>query len=227
MAGRAAEEIVFAEMTNGAGNDLKTATDIAHRMVCEWGMSDKLGPIAFGSNDEVFLGRDFIKERSFSEEVASEIDREIRRIVDESYEQAKSILTEHRDALEAIATALVEREVLEYADIEEIVNGLESPGPTPGSRRGPVGERQAAAFARSDRATAKTRRLKHAIYSVRSAYRGDGYSQRYARLLLRRGHLRFCACCSRARERDGRARGRYRGYRGRVLSTGRAGSQPG
>jgi len=227
MGGRAAENIVFSEMTNGAGSDLKIATDIAHRMVCEWGMSDKLGPIAFGSNEEIFLGRDFIKERSYSEEVAAEIDREIRRIVDESHQQATAILTEHKAVLDAIAIALVEREVLEYADLEEIIDGIEQPDGAPASGQKTAGEKRTAALARSDEVVAKRSRSRYASYPIQSAYPGNGYSQRYARLIFRRRPVRFCACRSCAGGRDARARGRYRRYRGRVVSPGRRGGRAG
>ncbi len=120
MGGRAAEETVFEEFSSGASSDLKQATDRAHAMVCQWGMS-KLGPISFGSNTEVFLGRDFVKERDFSEETASAVDQEIHKILTDAYVDAKSIVLEHRTVLDAIAEALVERETLEADELDTII----------------------------------------------------------------------------------------------------------
>jgi len=91
-------------------------------MVCEWGMSEKLGPISFGENDEVFLGRDFLKERNFSEEIAAEIDREVRQIVDECHERAKKLLANNQTKLERLATKLIELEVIEGSQLEKILN---------------------------------------------------------------------------------------------------------
>jgi len=121
MGGRAAEEIVFNEISNGAGNDIQMATEIARRMVCEWGMSAKLGPVNYSGNEEVFLGRDLLKERAFSEEFAAKIDGEVQGIVTSAHEHATRILTEHRDVLEAVATALIEKEVLEGPDLDDII----------------------------------------------------------------------------------------------------------
>jgi cell division protease FtsH len=89
-------------------------------MVCEWGMSD-LGPINFGSNSEVFLGRDFVKERNFSEETASAVDNEIHKLLKDAYAEAKNVIEKHRDVLDALANELVERETLEADDIDEII----------------------------------------------------------------------------------------------------------
>ena len=123
--GRAAEEIVFDEITTGASNDIEKATSWARKMICEWGMSDKLGPITFGKKDEqVFLGRDFNQMPDYSEHTAVEIDAEVRRLVDECYGQAKSLLTTHLSALHNTATALLENEVLEGAEIDEILQQL-------------------------------------------------------------------------------------------------------
>jgi len=121
MGGRAAEEIVFDEISNGAGNDIRLATEIARRMVCEWGMSKSLGPVSFGGSEEVFLGRDFLKERAFSEEYAAKIDKEVQKIITSAHERAQQILTDHRDLLDAVATALIEREVLEGTELDEII----------------------------------------------------------------------------------------------------------
>ncbi len=120
MGGRAAEDIVYSEFTSGAAGDLQMATGQAHSMVCEWGMSD-LGPVAFGGNREVFLGRDFSKERDFSEATAAKIDRTILKILDMAYSDAKELLTNHRNILDAITEALVERETLNGEELDEII----------------------------------------------------------------------------------------------------------
>jgi len=122
MGGRAAEGLVLNDITNGAGNDIKNSTHLARKMVCEWGMSEKIGPVSFGENDEVFLGRDILKERNFSEEIAAEIDREVRRIVEECFERAKKLLLENRDKLERLASRLIELEVIEGHQLEAILN---------------------------------------------------------------------------------------------------------
>ncbi len=123
MGGRVAEELVFKHVTTGAGNDLEQATNLARKMVCEWGMSEKLGPLTFGQKEEaVFLGRDFGAKRNFSERMAVEIDQEIKRFVDENYERAKRVLTEHIISLKAVAEALLDKEVLDGADISNILS---------------------------------------------------------------------------------------------------------
>jgi len=120
--GRAAEELVFDRLTTGASDDISRATELARRMVCEWGMSDKLGPMAFGQKEEeIFLGRDFTKQVDYSETTAIQIDGEVRRILLEGYERAKMILRRNTDALHKIAESLLERESLDGADIDEIV----------------------------------------------------------------------------------------------------------
>lgn len=120
MAGRAAEEIIYNEFTSGASNDLKRATQLAHKMVCEWGMSD-LGPITFGSADEVFLGRDFAKMRDFSEETASAVDREIHRICEDAYKDAKDLLEKHQHVLRKLAETLYEKETLVSEEIDAVI----------------------------------------------------------------------------------------------------------
>ncbi|MDA2910022.1 ATP-dependent zinc metalloprotease FtsH [Nitrospiraceae bacterium AH_259_D15_M11_P09] len=122
MGGRVAEELVLKNITTGAGNDLERATDLARKMVCEWGMSEKLGPLTFGKKDEeIFLGREIATRRDFGEHVAIEIDQEVKRLVTENYERAKRMLTEHIHILKALAEALLEREVLESLEIDKIV----------------------------------------------------------------------------------------------------------
>jgi len=122
MGGRAAEELILHEITNGAGNDIKNASQLARKMVCEWGMSEKLGPISFGENDEVFLGRDFLKERNFSEEIAAEIDKEVRRIVEECHERARKLIVDNKDKLEKLARKLIELEVIEGTQLTKILD---------------------------------------------------------------------------------------------------------
>jgi cell division protease FtsH len=122
MGGRVAEELVLHDVTTGAGNDLERATDLARKMVCEWGMSEKLGPLTFGrKEEEIFLGREIATKRDFSEQVALEIDHEVRRLVTENYERAKRILTDNMTSLKALAEALLEREVLDALEIDQIL----------------------------------------------------------------------------------------------------------
>ncbi len=122
MGGRVAEELVLKEMTTGAGNDLERATDLARKMVCEWGMSEKMGPLTFGKqNEQIFLGRELGSQRDFSESIAMEIDQEVKRLVTENYERAKRLLTENMDSLKRLAEALLEKEVLDGSDIDNIL----------------------------------------------------------------------------------------------------------
>ncbi|MCC6793553.1 MAG: ATP-dependent zinc metalloprotease FtsH [Candidatus Hydrogenedentes bacterium] len=120
MGGRAAEEVMFGQFSSGASGDLKSATELAHRMVCQWGMSE-LGPISFGSNAEVFLGRDFMRERDFSEETASAIDKAIHKLLEEAYGDAKKMLLEHKDILIALSEELFERETLDADEIDDLI----------------------------------------------------------------------------------------------------------
>jgi len=122
MGGRVAEELVLNDMTTGAGNDLERATDLARKMVCEWGMSEKMGPLTFGKqNEQVFLGRELGSQRDFSESIAMEIDQEVKRLVTENYERAKRLLTENMVSLKRLAEALLEKEVLDGSDIDHIL----------------------------------------------------------------------------------------------------------
>ncbi|HEW81657.1 MAG TPA: cell division protein FtsH, partial [Nitrospirae bacterium] len=105
-------------------------TDMARKMVCEWGMSEKLGPVAFGKHEEqIFLGKDFAKQKDYSEKTAQDIDAEIRSIVGERYEYAQKLLTDNKNILENIAQALLERETLGASDIEALIRGEELPEP--------------------------------------------------------------------------------------------------
>ncbi|MBI4341256.1 MAG: ATP-dependent zinc metalloprotease FtsH [Candidatus Omnitrophica bacterium] len=125
MGGRAAEEIVFNEITTGAQNDIESATEMARRMVCEFGMSDKLGTLAYGKRErQMFLGRDLFEERNYSEQTAVMIDEEIRRLIDSCYDRARSLLVEHRPKLELLATTLLEKEVLDAEEVKKLLAPL-------------------------------------------------------------------------------------------------------
>jgi len=128
LGGRVAEELVFKQVTTGAGNDLERATALARQMVCEWGMSETLGPIVFGQKEgSMFLGRSFATKRDVSDDMALEIDREIKRLVTENYERAKRVLTEQMASLKALAEALLEKEVLDSLEIDQIIGRSSSP----------------------------------------------------------------------------------------------------
>jgi len=127
MGGRSAEEIFLGHITTGAGNDIERATDIARDMVCEWGMS-QMGPLAYGKKEEaIFLGREIAQHRDFSEDTALQIDREVKRIVNEAYENARALLSNHRDTLEHVALALLEREVLDAIEVKLLMEGKPLP----------------------------------------------------------------------------------------------------
>jgi len=121
MAGRSAEKLVYDKIFTGGENDLKIATEIARRMVCEWGMSENLGPVSYHHNEAVFLGRDIVKQREYSEETSREIDNEIRKILEEAENRAMEILKSQRDKLEKLAEALLQKETLNSDEIDEIL----------------------------------------------------------------------------------------------------------
>ena len=124
MGGRVAEELIFNQITTGAGNDIERATDLARKMVCEWGMSENLGPLTYGKKDEeIFLGREIATRRDFSEEIAMKIDSEVKRLVTENYERTKRLLLENLAALKALAEALLEKESLDAPEIDRIIQG--------------------------------------------------------------------------------------------------------
>ena len=136
MGGRIAEELFLNCMSTGAGNDIERATEMARKMVCEWGMSD-LGPMTFGKKEEqIFLGREIAQHRDYSEDTAIKIDQEVRKLVNKGYTTAKQLLSENRDVLERIARALIEREVLDANEIKMLVEGQELPPvqPPPSSK---------------------------------------------------------------------------------------------
>ena len=123
LGGRVAEEVVLGEISTGASSDIQTATQIIRSMIMQYGMSDTIGPIAYGEeNHQVFLGRDFNRDRNYSEDIAGQIDREVRRYIDEAYEACRTIIVENRDKLDLIANALLERETLNAAELEELMN---------------------------------------------------------------------------------------------------------
>jgi cell division protease FtsH len=127
MGGRTAEEIFLGHITTGAGNDIERATDIARNMVCEWGMSN-MGPLAYGKKEEaIFLGREIAQHRDFSEDTALHIDKEVKRIVSEAYDKAHNLLSNNRDLLDRIATALLEREVLDANEVKMLMEGKPLP----------------------------------------------------------------------------------------------------
>jgi len=128
MGGRVAEELVHGELTTGAGNDIERATSLARKMVCEWGMSEKLGPVTFGQKQEsIFLGRDITRHQDYSEATSRDIDQEVRGIVLAAYERAKTLLQTHIDVLHGVAKTLLEKEVVDGAEILRIIQGGNSP----------------------------------------------------------------------------------------------------
>jgi cell division protease FtsH len=142
--GRAAEELVFQDLNTGASNDIQRATDIARRMVTEWGMSDALGPVHYSTKeDHVFLGREIGKGREHSEDTQNKIDQEVRRLLEEQYQLARKILTEKLELLHSLAKAVLERETLDSSEIEKVCSGEELPPvPTSGGTQkggGPTG----------------------------------------------------------------------------------------
>jgi cell division protease FtsH len=126
LGGRAAEELVLNDFTTGAGNDIERATGIARKMVCEWGMSETMGPLTYGKKDEeIFLGREIVTHKDYSEETAEKIDREISSIVTKSYERAKKLLSDNMDTLHKLSQELLVKEVLNAKDLDDIM-GIDS-----------------------------------------------------------------------------------------------------
>ncbi len=128
LGGRAAEKLIFNHYTTGAGNDIEKATNIARKMVCEWGMSDKLGPLAYGAKEEeIFLGREIQKHRDYSEKTAIEIDDEIRGIINTAFDRAVNILSDNIELLHKLSEELLEREILDGDEIDRIIRGENLP----------------------------------------------------------------------------------------------------
>jgi cell division protease FtsH len=149
LGGNVAETIVFGDTTTGSSNDIEKATGLARAMVTQYGMSEKLGPLAFGKKDEmVFLGREISEQRNYSDEVAAKIDAEVRSIIDNAFARAKEALTTHREVLDRLAALLVEKETIEHEEFEALFEGVLPPRqrrpdseaddrhPRPGCRRG-------------------------------------------------------------------------------------------
>ena len=128
LGGRVAEKLIFDEITTGASNDLQRVTKMARSMVTQYGMSDELGPRVYGDKQElVFLGREISEQRDYSDAIAEKIDQQVREIIDESYERAEQIITEHRDKLELVAKTLLEIETLEADEFVALIEGKELP----------------------------------------------------------------------------------------------------
>ncbi len=132
MGGRAAEEIALDHMTTGAANDIERATELARKMVCEWGMSDKMGPLAFGKKQEqIFLGREIAQHKDYSEKTAEEIDHEVKNIITERYRYAKDLLAANKATLFKVAELLLDRETIDAADLDAVIEGKEISKPEP------------------------------------------------------------------------------------------------
>jgi cell division protease FtsH len=141
LGGRIAEEITMNSLTTGAGNDLERATEMARQMVCEWGMSDEMGPLTFGKKEEqIFLGREIAQHQDYSEDTALKIDQEVKRFVTANYRRAHELLTAHKSKLEQIAEALLSREVLDAEQVKRLAAGLplEDPQPLPRAAMSPT-----------------------------------------------------------------------------------------
>ena len=124
LGGRIAEELTFNSMTTGAGNDLERSTEMARQMVCEWGMSDAMGPLTFGKKEEqIFLGREIAQHQDYSEDTALKIDQEVKKFVTDNYQRAHQLLTEHKAPLMAIADALLARETLDADQVQRLAAG--------------------------------------------------------------------------------------------------------
>jgi cell division protease FtsH len=139
MGGRAAEELVFGHLSTGAANDLQQATRLAHEMVCSYGMSERIGPVSFNDDSgDVFLGRDFVSRKNYSEQKAQEIDEEVTRLLRESYQEASRVLHDNRAVLDRVADALLERETLEGSDLKRLLAGEPLPAVPPAAAPPPA-----------------------------------------------------------------------------------------
>jgi cell division protease FtsH len=149
MGGRIAEEMTFSQITTGAQNDIEQATEMARKMVCEWGMSEALGPLTYGKKEEaIFLGKEFNRHQDYSEATALKIDAEIKHVVTEQYARATRLLTENKEALARVAEALLEHEVLDANQLRQLIAGeplevrpAESPPPPVREAKDEGGER--------------------------------------------------------------------------------------
>jgi cell division protease FtsH len=128
LGGRAAEELIFDDITTGASNDIERVTRMARKMVCEWGMSDVIGTLAIGeTGEEVFIGREWIQNKNYSEDTARMVDAEVKRIVEEAHSRCRELLQGHSEALQRIAQALLERETINGEELDKIMNNEELP----------------------------------------------------------------------------------------------------
>jgi cell division protease FtsH len=153
LGGRIAEEITLDSLTTGAGNDLERATDLARRMVCEWGMSDAMGPLTFGKKEEqIFLGREIAQHQDYSEDTALKIDHEVKRFVTDNYKRSHTILTENKETLIKIADALLTHEVLDADQVRRLAAGLSLDEAQPASPRPPVSDEEQARPRQKERA---------------------------------------------------------------------------
>jgi cell division protease FtsH len=153
LGGRIAEELIFGQMTTGAGNDIEKATELARKMVCEWGMSERMGPLTFGKKEEqIFLGREFAQHQDYSEETARAIDAEVKRIIMDGYQHAHKALSENIELLKKIAEALLEHETIDGEDIDTVLGGgtitRRPPPPLRPAAAEPVKEKRPSIFAR-------------------------------------------------------------------------------
>ena len=168
LGGNVSETIVFGDTTTGRSNDIEKATSLARAMVTQYGMSEKLGPLAFGKKEEmVFLGREISEQRNYSDEVAAKIDAEVREIIDRAYERAREALTTHRDVLDRLADLLVEKETIESEEFEALFDGVLPPrrgGPTPkriGAGRRPMASSPISSPRPRKRAASAAARARH------------------------------------------------------------------
>ena len=153
LGGRIAEEITMDSLTTGAGNDLERATELARRMVCEWGMSDAMGPLTFGKKEEqIFLGREIAQHQDYSEDTALKIDQEVKRFVTDNYQRAHTVLVEHKDTLVKLAEALLAREVLDADQVRRLAAGLPLDDPRPAAARPAVADEDEARPRQKERA---------------------------------------------------------------------------
>jgi cell division protease FtsH len=130
LGGRAAEKLIFNQFTTGAGNDIERATNLAHKMVCEWGMSERMGPQAYGAKEEeIFLGREITRTKNYSESTAVAIDEEVKVIINVGMKRSESIHKENIEILHRLAAALLEREILDGDEIDKVIRGEVLPPP--------------------------------------------------------------------------------------------------
>jgi cell division protease FtsH len=138
MGGRVAEQLIYGDLSTGANNDLVGNTELARKMVREWGMSDRIGPMAWGSQGAVFLGEDLMHTRDYSDETSRVIDEEVERILRQAEDRAMEVLKEHRPGLEYVAGALLEHETIDGAEVARLVNLAASGGPAEAEDAGPA-----------------------------------------------------------------------------------------